>query len=371
MAETTTTTHISTSSRLSVRATNDLIRREIAPMNRLSKMYADLQGAGQVSFGHGGNQTEWRPTLMARSIRPGAGNPSGVAFNQVTTEKVCQLPWRTYDLGEHTTKMEKLATQGDAGYFGSILKIVKQLAKDFMRDYGPKLYLDGNATATNKDVHGLESWFGDTGALITNSVFVNPSDTYGGISTALGVTGSWTAESGNGWPTGVGDVEYHSFSPFIVDYNATGLGGSNNNWTNQWERAINRATTFQMVLQGITPNSCYISGTLLAQAKDSLESKQRFTTTADSNLVKLGHRTLMYDGIEVVTEYGIPQAVGYLLYWPELELRVMADQLIEMEEDYDIRTGQRLYKLDTYQNLVCSSPAYQGKLVGDVTAAGT
>ena len=369
MSESTTTAHIATSARLSVRAVNELIQREIAPMDRLSKFYGDLKGHGRVSFGHSGNQVEWRPTLSARTIRAGAGNPSGVAFNQVTTEKVAQLPWRTYDLGEHTTKFEKLATQGQGGYFGSILKIVKALSRDFMRDYGPKFYKDGHATGS-KDIHGLESWFGTTGSLISNSVFMDPSDTYAGISTALGVTGSWTAEASNGWPTGTGDVEYHSFSPFVVDYNVAALGGSTNNWANQWERAMNRCTTYQLVLQGTVPSSCYMAASLLAQAKDSLESKQRFSTTADSNQVALGHRTLMYDGIEVLAEYGIPTAVAYLLDWNSLSLNVMGKQLIEMEEDYDIRTGQTLYKLDTYQNLVCDAPSYQGKLIAD-TVAGT
>jgi len=354
---------------MSVRAGNEYIRREIAPMDRLSKFYGDLKSAGRVSFGNGGNQIEWRPTLSARTIRAGAGNPSGVSFNQTTTEKVAQLPYRTYDMGEHTTKFEKLATQSGGGYFGSITKILKSLSKDFIRDYGPKFYKDGSATGS-KDIHGLESWFGSTGALISNSVFVNPSDTYAGLSTALGVTGSWTAEASNGWPTGTGDVEYHSFSPFLIDYNATALGGSTTNFANQWEFAINRVQTYMLVLQRVTPNSLYLAPSLYASAKDSLKGAQRFTTTADSSLVRLGHRTLQYDGMEVTTEYGIPTAVGYFLSWEYLELRVMGSQLIEMEEDYDIRTGQKLYKLDTYQNLVCDAPSYQGKMLA-ITAAGT
>lgn len=368
MPETTTTTHIGTSSRLSVRAVNDYIRKEIRPMNRLSVSYAELSSRGRVKYRCGGNQIEWRPTLSARKLRAGAGNPSDVVFNQTTTEKVCQLPYRTYDMGEHVTKFERLATQGQAGYFGPILKIVKDLSADFMRDYRPKFYADGNATG-DEDIHGLESWFGVNGC-VTNSVFGDPSDNYAGLSTALGVTGSWTPETGNGWPTGGGDVEYCSFSPFVVDFNNPDLGGTVADWEHQWQTALATCMTYMLVLQSVQPQTCLMAPSLLNEAKRSLQPSQRFTTTADSNLTRLGFKTLEYDGVEIATEYGIPDRSAYLVSWDQLELRVMGSQLIEMEEDYDIRTGQRLYKLDTYQNLVCESPAFQGKLAA-ISAEGT
>lgn len=369
MAETTTTTHIATSARLAVRAYNLYIKERIAPIERLSKFYGELKGRGRVSFGNGGNQIEYRPTLKRRRIRAGAGNPSAVQFDQVTTEKVVQFPWRTYDLGEHTTKFERLATKSEGGYFGPIAKILDDVSSDFLADMGEKFYLDGYASGSS-DIMGLESWNGNTGSCISNSVFADPSDTYGGLSTQVGVTGSWTPETGGGWPTGTGDVEYHSWSPFQVDYNNTSLGGSTANWENQWQRALNRCATFMLTLMNAPPQTCIMAATLLAKAHDSLEGQTRFTTTPDSVLVRLGHRTLEYNGIEVWTEYGVPEAVAYLMNWDKLELRVMGDQLIEVEEDYDIRTGQRLYKLDTYLNMFTHSPAYQGKLVA-ISAEGT
>lgn len=369
MAETTTTAHISTSSRMAVRAMNTYIRDRIAPIDRKTIVYGELKARGQVEFGKGGNQLEWRPRLKRRTIRAGSGNPSDVNFNQTTTVKIAQLPWRTYDMGEHTTKFERLATQGEAGYFGRIARILDDLSDDFMADWGPKFYLDGHVTGS-RDMHGFESWFSNTGACIANSVFANPNDTYAGISTGLGVTGSWTPETGNGWPTGVGDVEYHSYSPFMVDYNNSLLAGTTATWANQWQHAVNECTTFMMVLQNVTPDIILMAASLLTQAKNSLIGSERFTTTADSNLTRLGFKTLQYNGIEVATEYGIPEAVAYLLTWSKLHLWVMAKQLIEVEEDNDIRTGQRLYKLDTYNNLWTDSPSYHGKLEA-ISAAGS
>lgn len=368
MAESTTTTHIATSSRLAVRAINDMIRTEIAPLNRLHKFWPELSGRGRVKYRCGGNQIQWEPTLSARSIRAISGNPSTTSFPSTTTEKVCLLPYRGYDLGEHITKLERLATQSSGGYFGSIVKIVKDLNRDFMLDLNKKWIKDGNATGTN-DLHGMESIFAYTG-LVSNSVFASPTDSYAGLTTNLGVTGSWTAESGNGWPTGSGDVEYCSFSPFICDVNNTAFNGTVANWFYQWEEALNRTLTFLMVLQQVTPDTCMMSPTKYAQAKDSLKGSTRFTTTADSNLVRLGHRTLSYDGVEIWTDAGVTQDAAYLIPWDKLELRVMGAQLIEMEEDKDISTGQWLYKLDSYLNLIFESPAYFGKILG-VSAEGT
>ena len=369
MAETTTTTHIATAARPAVRALNLYIRDEIAPIDRKSVFMGEIKSRGQLEFNKGGNQLEFRPTLKRRTINPISGDPTAGAFKRTTVKKVAQLPWRGYDLREYRTRFEELVTQGEAGYFGPMAKILKGLSKDFLEDFRTKFYIDGGATGS-KDMHGLESWFANTGSCITDSVFADPDDSYAGIDTDLGVTGSWTAESGNGWPTGTGDVEYHSWSPFIVDYNNTGLEGSTANWTNQWEYALNQAVTFMEILQTVTPDICLMSGSLLTKAKNSLRGDQRFTTTADSNLTRLGYKTLEFNGIEIASEYGIPTAVAYLLTWEKLHLWCMQSQIIEVEEDKDIRTGEKLTKLSSYCQLWTDSPAYHGKLEA-ISTAGT
>jgi len=244
------------------------------------------------------------------------------------------------------------------------------MASDFMAHFGEKFYLDGNATATNQDIHGLESWYGNTGSCVTGSYVANPNDTYAGQSTALGVTGSWTPETSGGWPTGTGYTEYHWWSPMIVDYNNSGLGGTTANWSNQWQFALNYCLTYLLILQNVTPDICIMAPSLHRQAKDSLAGQQRFTTTADSKLTKLGFQTLQYEGLEIATEYGVPQQLAYVLPWEKLEFRSMQKQLVAVAQDTDITTSERLIAMDCYGNFLCESPGFTGKLEA-VSAAGT
>ena len=68
-----------------------------------------------------------------------------------------------------------------------------------MAHFGEKFYDDGNATATPRTLHGLESWFANSGSCVTDSLVADPNDTYAGVSCALGTTGTWTAETDGGW----------------------------------------------------------------------------------------------------------------------------------------------------------------------------
>ena len=365
-----TTAHIATPARLDVEGLNEMIRKKTEPINRKSVLHGFMTSNGRVTFGHGGDQMEWRPRFRTRRINPGAGNIANISFAPTVTKTKVYLPWRSYDMGETVTKFERLATQNKASsWFDTFADVISETASDFIADLKTKYYGDGNAAATSQDAHGLESMFSYSG-LVSGSWLGDPNDTYASQSTALGVSGDWTPETGGGFPTGTGYTEYCWFSPQIVDYNNALLGGSTANWENQWQRAINRCMLYLEMLQSSKVNLCLMAPSLLATAHDSLEGQQRFTTTADSGLVRLGHRSLQFNGLEVAAEYGVPEAVAYLLPSEHMELRSMQSQLIEATQDVDIHTSQTLIALDTYFNFRWESPAFFGKLVGE-SAAGT
>jgi hypothetical protein len=355
--------------RTEISAINKYIKKKTEPINRKSVFMGGLTSHGRVSFSNGGPEMEWRPRFRRRRINVGAGNVADINFPQVITHAKCTLPWRSWDLGESVNKFERLVTQGKEGWFKLGKGIIDELTGDFNAHFGEKLYLDGNATATNTDLMGLESWFSVSGC-VTNSPLGNPNDTYAGKSTALGVTGSWTPETGQGYPTGVGYTEYHWWSPFVVDFNNTYFAGTSATWALQWQEAIEYGTGYLEILQNTKPDICLLARRLLSQAKQSLQSSQRFTTTADSNLTRLGHKTLEYEGLEITSEYGIPESVGYAFSWDSLELMSMQSQLVAFAEDNDIRSSQDLYAIDAYGQLRCEAPSYMIKLEG-ISAAGT
>ena len=364
-----TTSHIATPARVEVSALNEYIKEKCEPIKRQSAFVAELRAHGRETYNHDGQQMEWRPRFRRRRIRTGAGSPASISFPQTVTKRIAKLPWRSWDLGESVTKFERLATQGKSGWFKILADTLAEVADDFITHFAEKFYLDGNATATNRDLHGLESIFATTGT-VTNSPVGNPSDSYAGHSTALGVTGTWTPETGGGWPTGTGYAEYCWWSPIVVDYNSTLFNGTIANWWYQWQEALAYALTYGLILQSAKYDICIMSANLLRQAKNSLQASQRFETMRDSTLAKLGFKTLSYEGLEIATEYGVPEAVAYLLQWDKIELCSMQSQLIETVQDYDIATSEQLIALDAYGNLKIESPAFLAKLAA-ISAAGT
>ena len=355
---------IGATARIRTSVINEYIRKRIEPIYRKDAFMAKLKSAGRITYGHGGEKVEWRPRFRRRTITAGDGNPVSISFPQTNTKKQATLEWVNYNLGESYTKFEKLVSQNkETAIFKIAEDAVNEMVDDFMEDFRLKLYTDGNAGDGN-DLSGLETWMGSTGSVITDGVCADPSDTYAGLSTLLGnYGGDWTADTSDAWPTGTGDTEYHFWSPVLVDYTNTKFAGTAATWQYNWQKAIRYALTYGEVLQRQTYDLILLNPELLRIAKDSLDAIQQLEVTQNSDLTKLGHKTVQFDGHELVTEYGVPSAVGYLLSFDNLELMSMQKQLVGRMEDTDITTATDLKAIDFYGQMKCESPAFTAKLV--------
>lgn len=363
------TSHIVSSARVDLAAINEMIRLKCEPIWRKTVMFPMLKKRGNITNNHSGPMMEWRPRYRRRTLTTG-GSPQNTTFEATNTHQKAELPWRTWVMGDAITEFERLASRGKESWFGLDLlaQVLDEMVGDFIARIGEKLYVDGNATGTSEDMHGLESWFSVSG-LVSNSPVGNPNDSYAGHSTALGVSGSWTAESGWGWPTGTGYEEYCWWSPLEVDYNNTRFSGESANWWYQWQEATNFGLTYLEVLQSTRPDMLIMSPRLFYQAQSSLARYQQLTTS-DAELTKLGFRNLQYNGVTMTLEYGVPEAVAYGINFDHLELRNMQSQFIVVHRDNDIRTGEELIALRAYGNLRCDSPAFTLKLA-PISSAGT
>jgi hypothetical protein len=357
--------HIEPTARIESSVIKRQLRIRVEPIFRQSALMAEFKARGRISYGHHGSSFVWRPRFRRRSITAGDAMPNSIDFPATNVRVKAELPWRIYHLGEHYTKFEVLVSQNrDTAIHDIAGELLNQIVDDFLEDLRLKFYLDGNAAATSKDMHGLESFFSVSG-LVTNSRVGNPNDTYAGLATTLGDKGgSWTPNASNGWPTGTGDTEYCYWSPLVVDYTNANFPGSTHNWYYQWQPAVRYGFTYLGLLQRTVPTLLLVNGELLRQMKDSLESTERFvlSETAGSNLTNVGFKTLAYEGLEVTTEYGVPDAVGYLLNLDKLELMSMQKQLVDWTSDDDITASTKMMAVDAYLNLRCDSPAFQGKL---------
>ncbi|KKL99535.1 hypothetical protein LCGC14_1813450 [marine sediment metagenome] len=357
--------------RIETSAINAYTAKRIEPIYRKSVLMGMLKSRGRMNMGLSGKTAcDWFPRFRRRDIVAGDGNPVSISFPSTNTRRPCSLDWINYNLGESLTKMERLTTGGDPKnvLFKIVDDVIDQLGGDFEESFRLKLFEDGNATGS-KEISGLETIFSVNG-VVSGSMAGDPNDNYAGQSTALGVTGDWTPDSGDGWPTGTGDTEYNWWSPLVVDYQNSGWEATTKTWVNTWQEAVGYAITYLSLLQTSPPDVLLLNGELLRLAKRSLQGIQRFEITQSSELTKLGHKTLQYEGLEIVTEYGIPSGVGYFLNFDKLELRSLQDVLFGKADDNDITTSTELLALDFYGQLVIWAPSYFGKLA-PVTALGT
>lgn len=355
--------HIAANARIEAAVLNDYLRAKVEPIFRKSALMGLLKSKGRITFGHTGKAMEWRPRYRRREIVATDGNPVSIDFPNYNLWKKAELPWRSYAMGASVNKYEKLVSANSKNaFFNLATEIVDTMAEDFVEDFRFKLYVDGGV-AGSKDLHGLESCMSVSG-IISGGRVGNPNDTYAGISTVLGYYGGdWTADAGDSWPTGTGDVEYHFWTPTpVVDYTNAEFAGATNTWSANWQKAIRYAITYGGILQDQDFDVILLHPELLRQAKDTLEGKQTLEVTQQSSLVKLGFSTLQFEGHELVTEYGVPSGVGYLLRPEKLELCSLQKQLVSRDSDRDITTMQDLHACEFYGNLKIEAPSFFAKL---------
>ncbi len=362
--------HYDSTAQIETTTIDAYLRMKVEPIFKLSFLFSELKSRGQILYNQHGKKLVWFPRFRRRTITPGSGNPVNISFPNVNVRKEVSIPWRHYQLGESIPYISILQNQNrETAIFSIVQDTIDGGAEDFMEDFRRKVFFDGNA-GTGKDIHGLESIFSVDG-LVTNSMVGDPNDNYAGLSTALGVSGGWTPDASNGWPTGSGSTEYHWWSPIVVDYQNAGWSGTTKNWQTTWQQALNYALMYQSVLQKKEVDVVLLNPELLRLAKDSLQSTQRFVLSEKSKATDVGFKRLTYEDVEIVTEYSVPDGVGYLLNLSEIELRCMTNQLVETQQDTDITSGgQRLFSFQFYGNMLIKAPSFQAKLK-PISALGT
>ncbi len=370
--------YIDAGARLKLSLIAEEIRKKVEPIFRNHVLMGALRGHGRITYNHSSDEVKWHPRVLRRPLVPGIGNVTETTFGQTNTRIEMTLPWRMYEMGESTTKFERLASKDRAtSLYQAIQRVVEEMSEDFVEGFNDELFVDGNASGS-KRIHGLESIYGidnNTDLVNLNSsgngVVGEPSDSYAGKDTDLAALGGdWTPDDDKEWPTGTGKTEYCALSPIIVDYNNTNLGGDTANFASQWQHALNYLLTYGETLQKQTYDLILLNPDLMRQAKDSLIGQERFVASAKTKLTDLGFKTLSYENTEITMSYGVPSGVGYALRFEKMSLRSMQSQLVMPESDFDIVTSQKLHKLDCYCQMVFETPAFFGKLQG-LSTAGT
>jgi len=345
--------------RLTSQAIDAYLRKLSEPVMVNARLLGILKAKGRISFNHDEHEIMWRVRYVRNEPTPNPGFPTDVTFNAPVRITSAKLPWRSYAMGEYIHKIEKLQGRSDRTQFPRLVENVVKWAMDDFQWYMQRvLYNDGDADPMS--LHGLESMFAVGGAISGQPVYT-PNDTYAGLSTVLGAFGG-DVISGS-FPTGQMDPQYRAWSPIVVNYTNTAFktGNEESNWQNNWKKATRFARTWLLAGQGIDPDIMVMHPDLERQARDSTDPYAQLQVTAKSPIVDLGIKTLLFEGLELVSDAFCPADTAYLLPSDKMELLSMQGQLVAFNKTTDVYQADMLL-FDFYGNMKFDSPAYFAKL---------
>lgn len=335
---------------------------------RNRKLSALMKKKGRIEFDVSGTQLDWKVKYRREALTPYADGDT-LTFSRQDQYKTATLGWRGYSVTNSMTKGEQLQNRGAQ----AIVKIATEIATDLIDDmedaFGEEWYIDGNAAGNTKRIHGIESYFGNSGVYSPGSANTGvgaPSDTYAGLSTALGAYGgSW---SGN-WPNGQGDAQFDFFSPTIVDYGNPIFDPTTHTWANNCVEAVSLGLIRSMKSKSKKGmlDLVLMEGEMFRLYKTALRTKERIMVDRDkstSGLVEMGFQDIInQDGVDLTWEYGITSGLGYGFNFDEMTLASQQKQLFVADgPDWDPSTKSFRYAVDFFGNLR-ANPRFQLKFM--------
>lgn len=331
---------------------------------RNRKLLALMQSRGRITFNHSGLAMNWK-VRYKRGLMKGYGDMDVVTFVRRNRHKSAELGWRAYTLDESVSKWDKLKNRSTEAIVNVIGDKVKTMSDDVDSQFGDKMYLDGNATGNEKEIHGFESMMGTSGVQ-TAAPVGTPSDTYAEISTTLAnYGGSWSLSGANStWPVGIGSEEYDFYSPLIVSYTNSFWAATTDTWPNTCQEALRYGIFHAQRNSGRKGqiDMILLDRELYRQFAEALAAKEHINIQQGGGkrdtLTSLGFGDVIwFEGVEVTSEYGVPPGVGYGFNIDYMELCSQQANLFESmgpiahEDDKSFR-----FSVDFFGNMKFESP---------------
>lgn len=343
--------------------------RDVEPaLMKNFQILAMLESMGRVKYNCGGRGFDWPVEYKRHNVEGNTGETPR-SFARMNPFKTPKLQYRGYQATDAIYEKEMMENRGPE----AIIKIADTMGERMERNVRQALatecYVDGEATGNTQGWHGIESMFGNDGTLKDDAgtqrsanaadKVAYPSDTYAGLSTILGNYGG-DQESGAIWPNGVSDPEYDFWTPLMVNYTSTAFAGTADTWPAQGDEAMRFAIIHS---QRNTAVDGQIGNIILARDLyfsfiQSQSSKERMLVSSETGMRALGFKnTVMFDGVEVSWESGVPTTVGYGINFNCVELRCMYGQLLVPEGPfYDEDNQSYKYAIKTLSNFKWRSP---------------
>lgn len=350
------------------------LREEEQTTFRKFKVFAALESSGNVVMNQAGLGLNWQVRYRNQPVTGNNGETPRV-FSRQNLWVDANLPYRGYQVTDAIYKKEMLENRGQQALVNVAGNMASRLKESMEQALSKEVWVDGNLAGNELRWHGIESMMAIDGTVdITNGakraanaddMFGWPADNYAGVQTGLGAVAGGQLEGV--WPNGVADPEYDFWSPIVVNTTskafATPAGitaGTAPTWADscvvatregihQAKRNDTRESQIDMVIMDRRMFIDYLN---------KLDSKERTIVTRTNGLKSFGFLDVFeQDGVEISTEYAVPDGCGYGLSIENMELHCMEGSLMTSEGPYfNQHTQGYEYVVSTLANLKFKSP---------------
>lgn len=339
-------------------------------MLRNFQIGALLDANGLVSYGNGGRGFDWPVQYRLHAAHGHTGeNPR--SFNRTNLWKQASLEYRGYEVTDAMFYKETRENRGEEAVVKVFDGLTTRLETSLKQALAKEYYIDGSAAGNSTNWHGLESMFSCNGTVNVTTgaqraanaadLVGYPNDTYAGLSTALGNAGGEN-EDGQIWPNGTADAQYDFWSPLVVNYTSTSLGGTAHTFKGQGDEAMRygiihaqRNSSMDAQISNVS-----LSRNLYMDFLNLIDDKEQIQVNRNepNSLTALGFKNVViFDGMEVSWEGGVPTGVGYGYSIKNMELLCMDDDMFRVVgPEYDMDSDSFKCAVSTLSNLKFKSP---------------
>jgi hypothetical protein len=343
---------------------NHLREEEVASLRKY-KVFAALEGGGNIRTNVAGRGFDWE--IQYRNHTPSGNNgETPRTFARQNLWKRAELEFRGAQVTDAIYKKEMLENRSAQALVSVAGKMASRLLTSMEQYLSREWIIDGYAAGNELRFHGIESFMGVNGSVnITDGTqrtknaadpFMYPTDTYAGLSTALGAYGG--SQQTGVWPNGYADPEFDFFTPVIVNGVSSYFGTTA--WKDNCVKAVREAIhqTRRNDSKEDQVDMLLLDRRSYIDFLNTLDSKERVIVSRTNGLRSYGFTDVFeLDGIEISSEGSVPAGTGYGLAIGNMELLCMEGQLLNSEGPfYDEITQQFRYVVSTLGNIKFKSP---------------
>jgi hypothetical protein len=353
------------------------LREEELTTFRKFKVFAMLESSGNVLMNQSGRGFDWNVRYRNAPVSGNTGDTPRT-FSRVNMWKKAELPWRGFTTTDAIYRREMLENRGQQALVDVASKMAERLQESLEQHLSYQPYRDGNASGHENDFHGMESFFGVSGTVDESHAtdvaaqdagggaadrFGYTDDNYAGLSTKLGYYGGGRIGSTTGvWPDVPVDPELDFYSPVVINYNANSFHGASGGTTwkdncvfavregiHQCKRNDTKEAQIDMVV---------LDRHLYIQLLNTYKDQERIVVERENGLRALGFSDVVsLDGVELTSEYAVPNGAGYGVSIGNMELRCLENQLMVAEGPFfSEETQSYRYACSTLGNFRFKSP---------------